>query len=147
MLGGLARLVGRSPWFTAAAVAATCGVVLGLPLLFAAPGSVLSAVEGAVLAVVLFGTGSGIRDVVAIERTRRTANLIRWVVLAVLLIPLLANLLVAPTEVTGSAAFVVVVAVLAGFASLAWFLVFLWTNRSDPALGALGPASRPEPVR
>jgi hypothetical protein len=146
VLGGLAKLVGRSPWFTAAAVAASCGVVVGLPLLLAEPGPVLSAVESVVLSVVVFGTCTGIRDVVVSERTRGTANLFRWTELVLTLVTLPTTLFVGPVEVTGSAAFGVVVAVLAVLAFFAWFLVFLWSNRSDPGLGAPGPASRPDPV-
>jgi hypothetical protein len=147
VLSGLAKLVGRSPWFTAGAVAAACGVLVGLPLLLAEPGPLLSAVEGVVLAVVVFGTCTGIRDVVANERTRGTANLFRWAELVLTLVALPATLLVGPTEVTGTAAFGVVVGVLAALAFFACFLVFLWSNRSDPALGAPSPVSRPDPVR
>ena len=147
VLGGLARLVGRSPWFAAAAVAASCGVVLGLPLLLAEPGPLVSAAEGVVLAVLIFGTCTGIQDVVTSERTRDTANRIRWTGLVLYLVALPANLFAGPTEVTGPAAFGVVVVVVAVLAYFAWFLVFLWSNRSDPALGAQrGVPARPGPL-
>ena len=146
VLVGLTKLAARSPWFTAASAAATVGVVLGLPLLLAKPGPVLSAVEGLVLAIVVFGTCTGIREVMTDPRTRANANLIRWTNTVVILAGLTTSLLVGPTEVTGSAGFGVVMAVLVAFAFLVWFLVFLWSNRKVPALGALRSRTQPEPV-
>ena len=59
---------------------------------------------------------------------------------------LVVGLFVDPTVVTGPAGLGVVVAVLAALAYVAWLLVFLWTNRKDPALGGAGPMSGPDPV-
>ena len=67
--------------------------------------------------------------------------------LVLYLVALPANLFAGPTEVTGPAAFGVVVVVVAVLAYFAWFLVFLWSNRSDPALGAQrGVPTRPGPL-
>lgn len=144
VLVGLTKLAGRSPWFTAARVAAAFGVLLGIPLLIAEPGRVLSTVEGIVLCVVVFGTCTAIGEIV--ERTRATANLIRWSFLTLTVVALLVSVLVGPTEVSDGGVPVLVLAVLVAFALLAWFLVFLWTNRTDPALGAPSSRIQPDPV-
>ncbi|RYC13664.1 hypothetical protein [Nocardioides zhouii] len=146
VLGGLVKLLTRSRWFTAAAIAASGGIAIGLPLLVAESGRLLSAVESVVMVIVVFGTCSGIRDVAAGDRTRHQADLIRWTCLVLTSVALAVGLFVEPTVVTGSAGLVVVVAVLAVLAYVAWLFVFLWTNRDDPALGASGPASRPDPA-
>lgn len=146
VLAGLAKLAGRSPWFTAAKVAAAFGVVLGIPLQFAKAESVVSALEGVVLAVFVFGTCAGIRAVVANERTRDTADLIRWSNLALTLVALFATVPGGPMEVTGPVAFGVVLAVIAGFASFVWFLAFLWANRAEPVLGASSSTFQSDPA-
>jgi hypothetical protein len=147
VLSGLTTLSARSPWFTAAGVAAAFGVALGIPLQLTKAGPVLSAVEGVVLAVVIFGTCTGIRMVVASEPTRDTANLLRWSHLFVYLVGSLATLLVRPTRVTGIGGPFLVLGALVVFGLLAWLLVFLWSNREDPALAALSSRTQPEPVR
>ena len=146
VLGGLAKLLTRSRWFTGAAIAAAGGIAIGIPLLVAQPGRLLGAVESVVMAVVVFGTCSGIRDVTVGDRTRDQANLIRWTCLVLTSVALAVGLFVEPTVVTGFAGLGVVVAALAALAFVAWLLVFLWTNREDPALGATGPVSRPDPA-
>lgn len=147
VLGGLAKLVGRSPWFTAAAVAASCGVVLGIPLLVVEAGRGLVAAESLVIGVFVFGTCTGIRAVVDRPHVHVTANVLRWIGTAVTVTALMGTVLGRPTSVTGADAQVaVVIAVLFAFAFFAWFLVFLWSNRKDPAVGALRSRSQPEPV-
>ena len=89
---------------------------------------------------------TGIRAVVASERTRDTGNLLRWSDLTVSVLGALATVLFGPTEVTGLGAPVVVLAVLAVLGLLVWLLVFLWGIRGDPALGGPGSVSEPDPV-
>ena len=47
VLGGLVKLLARSRWFAAAAIAAAGGIAIGLPLLVAEPGRLLGVGEGA----------------------------------------------------------------------------------------------------
>lgn len=147
VLGGLAKLAGRSPWFTAAAVAASFGVVLGIPLLVVEAGRGLVAAESLVIGVLVFGTCTGISAVVDRSDVQRTANLLRWIGLAVTLTALLSSALGRSIMVTADGAQVAAaVVVLLALAFFAWFLVFLWSNRKDPALGALDARTQPEPV-
>jgi hypothetical protein len=146
LLGGLVKLRGRSPWFTAAAVAAAFGVLVGIPQQFGEASPALSAVEGLVLGVFVFSTLTGIRAVVGSERTRNTANLLRWSDLTVSVLGALGPVLGGPTEVSGLGVPLLVLAVLAALGLVVWLLVFLWSIRHDPGLGAPGSMSLPDPV-
>jgi hypothetical protein len=137
VLVGLIRVADRSQWFGAAAFAAAFGLVLGIPLLVAEAGPVLSTLCLLGETVVVFGTCTGIREVVGRSRVREAANLLRWADLAISVVALVMIVLVGPVELTavGAAAIVPVVLVtLAALAVMVGFLIFLWTNRQDAAL-------------
>ena len=146
VLAGLVPLSARSRGFGAAAVAAGVGLLLALVALVSLPGPVLGTLEAIAETVVVFGTCTGIRALVADPRARRTADRIRWADLAITGVGTALGLTVGETTVEGAAVGPLLVLVLAGLGVVVWFLVFLWSNRRRPELAAgLWTGDAPEP--
>jgi hypothetical protein len=136
VLAGLLPLAGRSGWLTAAAVAAGAGFLLSIPQALAEPGPGLAAVHGLVETVLVFGTCTGIMQLVA-DRPRATANRIRWADLGIVSVGILVGLASGEdTQVSGGAAGLVLLLVLAALAVMAWFAIFLLGIQRHPGLAA-----------
>ncbi len=138
VLVGLMPLAGRSPGFAAAAVASAAGALLALPLQLDEPGLVLGLLEAATQTVLVFGTCTGLRAVVAEPRVRQTADRIRWADLTLAglgaAIGLVAGRGAGGGQVDGAAVVTLLVLLVATLAVAVWFLVFLWSQRARPEL-------------
>jgi hypothetical protein len=125
---GLVRLRERSGWFGVALAAAVVGVLVGVPVQFAEPEGPLLALSSVVETCLVFAVCSGVAEAVATdERVRRTAHLIRWLDLG--LVVLLTGLAVLAPEPAS-----ILVLGVATLAVAVWFLVFVASVRQRPEL-------------
>ncbi|KQV63010.1 hypothetical protein ASC64_18240 [Nocardioides sp. Root122] len=130
-LVGLGRLAGRSPWFLLAAGSAVVGLAVSALHVVGAAGSLLGLLDALSGTGVVFGTCSAIIALVEAPEPRRTANLIRWWDLGLVVVAM-ASLPVLGADL-GALAIVLVVLALA---VAVWFMVFCWKQRHRPELMA-----------
>jgi hypothetical protein len=135
VLVGVSRLAGSHAGFAVAAGAAALGFLQSWGQLTAEPTELLQGLEAVAQTVLVFATCTGLRGVVADQRTRRTADLVRWwdVGLTALVVLVLAGFSVGLDG--GAATPLLVLVIVAGVVVFLWFLVLLWANRDRPELG------------
>jgi hypothetical protein len=135
VLVGLVRLAGSHPGFAVAAAASALGFLQSWGQVAVEPGELLRGLETVAQTVLVFAVCTGLRGVVPDERTRVTADRIRWIDLGLTLLVVLALAVLSLGTYDGAATSLLVLVIVLAIGVYLWFLVLLWGNRERPELG------------